>query len=96
MPLIYGNLDFIALDETKSDHSFPIAYVAYTGYKKPNRLDITSKKRGHQASVKTDILSRQVTSTEIPSDIQLLVNKLNFKKQKWLAICVYKSPFQNN
>ena len=96
MFLMYGNLDFTNLVETKINHFFPTAYFAYSGYKKPNRLDITSKKRGHLAYVKTDILPRQGTSTKIPSDNQLLVNKLDFKKEKWLVICVYKSPLQNN
>ena len=63
---------------------------------KPYRLDITLEKGRLLAYVQTDIPSKKVVSPEIPSNIQLLEIELNLKKQKWLAICIYNRPLQNN
>ena len=40
MSLKDGNLDFIALAETKIDQSFPTVQFTYTGYRESQRLDI--------------------------------------------------------
>ena len=63
---------------------------------KPYRLDITLEKGRLLAYVQTDIPSKKVVPPEIPSNIQLLEIKLNLKKQKWLAICIYNPPLLNN
>ena len=80
-----GNPDFNAPAKTKIEHSFPTPQFTYTEYKRPYHW-------GFIACLEADVPSRQISSSEIPSDIQVLTIELNFKEQKWCIFFIYKPP----
>ena len=44
---------------------------------------------------KTHLPTRQLTKLKIPMDIQIIIFKLNLRKEKWLVVSVYKPPAQD-
>ena len=95
MELVGTNVDFLAISETKLDHSFPINQFTFSSFKKPYRLDVNARQGGIMVLVNSNIPSRQINISCLPKDIQQISIELNFHKHKWLIISIYKPPIQN-
>ena len=64
-------------------------------YNKPLRLDVSGKRGGLLVFTKSHLPTRQLTKLKIPMDIQIIIFKLNLRKEKWLVVSVYKPPAQD-
>lgn len=87
--------DVLSVSETKLDASFPDSQFKLTGYKKPYRLDSTSRSGGILVYVKNDIPSKLLFDFIIPQDIQIIPFELNLRNQKQLIISIYRPPSLN-
>ena len=96
MEFAKGNIDILAIAETKLNKSFPEQQFFSEGYKLPYRHDQTHKSGGLLVYINKDIPSRRLTKFEIPSDIQIIPFELNLRKKKWLIIACYKLPSMEN
>ena len=81
--------DFLAINETKLDKSFPTAQFNLLGFRTLSRKDITARSGGLLACVNGDIPSKMVSIRDGRSDIQILPFEMNLKKQKWLVAAIY-------
>ena len=93
--LLNGKVDVLTIAETKLDNSFPEAQFCLEGYKKPFRLDDTRNSGGLLVYVNNNIPSRRLHLFNFASDIQIIPIELNFRKQKWLILSIYRPPKQN-
>ena len=66
------------------------------GYHKPYRLDVTDKQGGLLAYIKFHLPSKLLSTHNISNDIQVIPFELNLRKEKWMFMCIYKPPKQNN
>ena len=82
MEFAKGNIDILAIAETKLNKSFPEQQFFSEGYKLPYRHDQTHKSGGLLVYINKDIPSRRLTKFEIPSDIQIIPFELNLRKKK--------------
>ena len=90
-----GNLvDVLTIAESKIDSTFPNTQFQLPNFRLPYRLDVSERSGGLLTFVRKDILSRQLTDFIFPKDIQVIPIELNFRKQKWLLLSVYKPPRQ--
>ena len=92
MTFIDGNVDVLAIAETKIDSSFTSNKLLAAGYKKPLRLDLTSRSGGLLVYVKSDILIRQLSNHTLDDGIEIIALELNLRKRKWLVIFIYRNP----
>ena len=67
-----GNTDILRIAETKLCESFPNNLFILVGYLLPYSLDITGKKNGLMAFVKSYIHSRRFNDFKISSKIQIM------------------------
>jgi len=94
--LLLGDyVDVLSIAETKLDDSFPPSQFCLQNFKRPYRLDISGRSGGLLTFVRSDIPSRQLTNTSIPSGIQILCVELNLRKRKWILLNVYRPPKQD-
>ena len=56
------------------------------GYHKPYRLDISDRKGGLLVYIKSHLPSRLLKNCDF---------ELNLRKEKWMFMCIYRSPSQN-
>ena len=66
------------------------------GYHKPYRLDITVKQGGLLVYIKSHLPSRLISVNNTANDIQVIMFELNLRKEKWMFMCIYRPPKQNN
>ena len=92
MTFIDGNVNVLAIVETKIDSSFTSNKLLATGYKKPLRLDLTSRSGGLLVYVKSDILIRQLSNHTLDDGMEIIALELNLRKRKWLVIFIYRNP----
>ena len=45
---------------------------------------------------KSPLPSKMLTKFKLPNNIQIIPFELNLRKDKWLFVCIYKPPLQNN
>ena len=88
--LISGNVDILIVVETKLDPSFPTAQFLIPGFHHPFRLDINRRSDGLVVYVKGSIPARVLTSFSTLADTQIIVFKINLRKEKWLFVGIYK------
>jgi len=88
-------LDVFAIAESKIDESFPTSQFQILGYKTPFRLDNSGTSGGLLVYVKSGIPTRYLTDFILPNDIQIVPIELRLKKDRWLAIFIYRPPSQN-
>ena len=93
--MVAQNVDVLCLAETKLDSSFPESQFLLENFKKPYRLDISSFSGGLLLYVKSSIPSRTLSTLSLPNDIQIILAELNFRKQKWLYMGIYRPPSQS-
>ena len=82
--------------ETKIDASFTTVQFLLDNYHQPFRLDINSKSGGILVYVKSSVLSRKMKYDVLLKSIQAIPFDLNWRKEKWLVISIYRSPFQGS
>ena len=87
-----NNIDILAIAETKLDSSFPSAQFLFHSYKTPYRKDGIKHGGGLLVYVKEDIPCSQLTNPPVHDLLDIIAVELNFWKQTWLLIVVYKSP----
>ena len=90
---IKGNVDVLAISETKLDDSFPTEQFKIPGYAKPFRLDRNEVGGGIMVFVREDIPAKELSSEEKP--IEAFFFELNLHKKKWLVCCSY-NPHKSN
>ena len=78
--LVSGEVDILAIAESKLDDSFPKSSVQLHNFKSPYRLDITDQSGGILVFVRSDIPSRQLTNYNYPKDIQIIPMEINLRK----------------
>ena len=88
------NIDILIFSETKLDNSYPSSQFYISGYKKPFRLDVSYYSGGLLVYIKDDIIARPLNEN-IPNTLQIIPIELNFRKQKWLLIPVYRPDRTN-
>ena len=86
---IKGNVDVLAISETKLDDSFPAGQFKIPGYTSPFRLYRNQNGGGILVLVREDIPVTFLSSEEKP--IEAFFFELNFHKKKWL-VCYSYSP----
>ena len=90
---IKGNIDALAISETKLDDLFPAAQFKILGYASPFRLDRNQNGGGIFVFVREDSPVKFLSSEEKP--IKALYFELTLHKKKWLVCCCY-SPNKYN
>ena len=66
------------------------------GYPKPYWLDITDKQGGLLVYIKSHLPSKLLSTHNISNSIQVIPFELNLGKDKWMLMCIYRPPKQNN
>ena len=90
-----GVVDVLTLSETKLDVSFPCQQFLMDGYKKPFRLDITSKSGGLLVYVRSTLPARQLNRFEIDQNFQILCLEISLHYKKWFLLSFYRNPKSN-
>ena len=90
---IKGNVDVLAILETKLDDSFPAGQFEIPVYAPPLRLDRNQNGGGILVFVREDIPVKFLSSEEKP--IEVFFFELNLHKKKWLVCCSY-NPNKSN
>ena len=93
--IISDSFDVIAIAETKLDETFPTSQFIIDSYMKPYRYDRNKHGGGLLVYVKVGIPSKHLQVYSFPDDIEVIVVEINLKKQKWLLLCLYRSPSQS-
>ena len=84
------------LQKLKLIKPFPTAQFILPAHHKPYRLEISEKERGLLIYIKSNLPSRLLSSHNTPNDIQVITFEFNLRKEKWLFMCIYRSPNQSN
>ena len=90
------HVDILCIVETKLDPSFPNSQFLISGFHKPLRMDVSSRRGGLLVYIKSSLPSKMLTKFKLPNNIQIIPFELNLRKDKWLFVCIYKPPLQNN
>ena len=94
--LIDSDIDVLVIGETKLDSSFPNSQFDVDGHKSPFRKDRNSNGGGLLIYVKDDIPSCKLSDhLPQPDNIEIIATQLNFRKQKWLFMGIYRSKSIN-
>ena len=59
-------------------------------------MDVSSRRGGLLVYIKSSLPSKILTKFKLPNNIQIIPFELNLGKYKWLFVCIYKPPLQNN
>ena len=59
-------------------------------------MDVSSRRGGLLVYIKSSLPSKMLTKFKLPNNIQIIPFELNLRKDKWLFVCIYKPPLQNN
>ena len=94
--LISKNEDILSVAETKLDPSFPNSQFLITGFHEPMRLDITSKRGGIVAYIKSLLPLSIMPNFKLPESIQVIPFELNLRKGKWFPVSIYKPPLESS
>ena len=94
--IIDENVDILCIGETKIDESFPTAQFILSGYHKRYRLDITDKQGELLVYIKSHLPSKLLSIHNASNNIQVIPFELNLRKEKWMFMCIYRSPKQNS
>ena len=90
--LIDSNIDVLVIGETKRDSSFPNSQLEVDGYKSPFWKDRNSNRGGLLMYVRDDIPSCELSDhLPLPDNVEIIATELNFRKQKWIFIGIYRS-----
>ena len=84
---------FCALQKVKQ--SFTKVQFMLPGYHEPYQLNISDKKGGLSAYIKSHLRSRLLKNFYLTSDLEIFPFELNLRKEKWMFMCIYRPPSQN-
>ena len=59
-------------------------------------MDVSGRRGGHLVYIKSSLPSKMLTKFKLPNNIQIIPFELNLRTDKWLFVCIYKPPLQNN
>ena len=93
--VVMQNVDILAIAETKTDESFPIAQFLLVGFYSPYWLNKSPKSSGILVYVKSSIPSRQLNFPNLPYKIQAIPFELSLRKKEWLVISIYRPPLES-
>ena len=88
--LISVNIDILIVVETKLDSSFPSKQLVIPDFHHPFRLDINRRSGGLLVYIKVSITTRVLTNFSTPAATQIIVFKINLRKEKLLFVAIYK------
>ena len=86
LEFVCTQVDFLTVNETKLDSSFPTAQLNLPDFRTRYRKELTARSGGLLVYVNGDIPSRMISTRDCPGDIQILPVEMNLKKQKWLVV----------
>ena len=89
-------VDNLIVTEAKIDAPFPIAQFSAKGYYKPYHLNVTEKSGRILLCISFLTPSRQLHCINLNLFIQAVPFEIDFRKNKWLVISVYRPPSQNS
>ena len=89
-----GNVDVLAISETKLHDSFPAGQIKIPGYASPFKLDWIKNGGGILVFLRDDIPIKFSSSEEKPLEAYFF--ELNFHKKKWVMCCSYNPNKSNN
>ena len=92
---IIKHFDISLISESKLDSTFPNAQFQITGFK-IFRYDRNRFDGALLLSVNDKIPSRFLDKHSVSTDIELIAVEFHQSKRKWLSLCVYKPPNQND
>ena len=92
--IIDENVDILCITETKTDKSLQTRQFTLLGYHKPYQLDMTDNQE--ELLVFSHLPSKLLSTHNITNDIQVITFELNLRKEKWIFMCIYRPPTQNN
>ena len=94
--LVAGNVGIACIVETKLDPSFPNSQFLIPGFRKPLRMDVSSRRGELLVYTKSFLPSKTLTKFKPSNNIQIIPFELNLRKDKWLIVSFSKPPLQNN
>ena len=83
------------ISETKLDGRFPMAQFLPDGFKKPYRLDRSSKGGSLLLFVRDDISSVLFTKYKTPTNVECIFVEINIRNKNWLLCCSH-NPHKSN
>ena len=92
---IIKDFDIFLISESKLDSTFPNAQFKITSFK-IFRYDRNRFGGGLLLYVNDKVPFKFLNKHSIFSDIELIVVEFHQNKRKWLSLCVYKPPNQND
>ena len=92
--IIDENVDILCITETKTDKSLQTRQFTLLGYHKPYQLDMADNQE--ELLVFSHLPSKLLSTHNITNDIQVITFELNLRKEKWIFMCIYRPPTQNN
>ena len=92
---IIKDFDIFLISESKLDSAFPNAQFKITAFK-ISRYDRNRFGGGLLLYVNDKIPSKFLDKHSISTDIELIAVEFHQNKRKWLFLCVYKPPNQND
>ena len=92
---IMKDFDIFLISESNLHSTFPNAQFKITGFK-IFRYDQNRFRGGLLLYMNDKIISKFLNKHSISSDIELIAVEFHQNKRKWLSLCVYKPPHQND
>ena len=90
------NVDILCITETKLDPSLPNSQFLISGFHKPLRMNVSSRRGGLLVYVKSSLPSKMLTKFNLPNNIQIRLFELNLRRDKWLFVSIYKPLLPKN
>ena len=82
------------ISETKLDNTFPKSQFSIDGYRL-FRKDRNSFGGGLCCYVNENIARRELENASLGIDIENICLEINLRNRKWLVICIYRPPNQD-
>ena len=92
--LMSGNVDILAIFETKLDESFPKSQFQIGGFNKPFRYDRNAHCGGTLEFIRDKIPTNGMRHINITNLIECVLTEINVSKTKYILISTYWTPSQ--
>ena len=87
--------DILSIAESKLDESFVNSEIAFEGFKKPHRSDVTASSGSPLIYVKASLPSKIINHYDFQKDMQCSAMELNVANKKSVMFSIYRLPKQN-
>ena len=91
--IVKNNVDVLVVTETKLDSSFPSGQFSIDGFARPFRRDRNKNGGGVMIFVRDDIPIKEIKISFLPSDIECLVYRNEYKEIKMVGCLLLPSTF---